>query len=383
MCSMALMVFLSPVESWVLTSPMLRASTSSPAVSMKLVSPPDVDEVASRIAEAMPAAFGASASLIGDPELMQTAVEAAREAGHGENFTASQIAIAFNSWKLSKGWVFESKEETAAALRTFAANFNLITTFLEAAGSATLFDTEASLQQQEELPMLADYQLQFDQASAALARAKEQQEQAIAGRAAAEDKLMQATMKASEQESKQLAASEAEYAKAVAEAAEKAAQERARLLRELTQVSVDEQEARLRAHSELLESRKVVEARSLEMMSSAEADRKGSLHKWAQSEKSSAAALKAAQEEMADAMRKTKEAEVAARKLAERKAAMIVEAQSEATALLELLRRSKEEAFTASTRLADEKKEMAEALDLANARVRKAKQAAQAALDEI
>ena len=101
MCSMALMVFLSPVESWVLTSPMLRASTSSPAVSMKLVSPPDVDEVASRIAEAMPAAFGASASLIGDPELMQTAVEAAREAGHGENFTASQIAIAFNSWKVS------------------------------------------------------------------------------------------------------------------------------------------------------------------------------------------------------------------------------------------------------------------------------------------
>merc|ERR1719305_720690 len=84
-----------------------------------------------------PATFGASAALNCDPSLVEAASEAA--AGAGVSYSGSEIVIAFNSYKLTKGHTYKTDDEEALQLRAFAANAELIAEYLQASESALAF----------------------------------------------------------------------------------------------------------------------------------------------------------------------------------------------------------------------------------------------------
>lgn len=336
--------------------------------------------------EAPPSTFGTSSSLIDDADLITAAQEAAEKAGHAEKFTASQIVIAFNAWKLTRGVNYKSKEEAAAALRDFASDMRLITTHLEAAESALFSTGEASNPyESDELSDYLNSQWRDTWKQACLARkdAEAQRNKAQAGKAAAEDKLKQAMAAASKQEKSSVASAEADYAMAIREAEERAGQERARLAQLLSQVAADEKDAREAAFKKLAAFRNEAALKCANALATAQADREGAMHMFKQMESQALAAIQAADKEASEALQAAQEQEEAARLAAEKKAALVIAAQSEARALLELLKQSKEEAAANAARMEEEKREMEKQVDLANKRVRKAKLAAAAALEDL
>ncbi|KAL1520401.1 hypothetical protein AB1Y20_021987 [Prymnesium parvum] len=331
------------------------------------------------------ATFGASSSLIdATPELINMAREAAEKAGHAEKFSASQIVLAFNAWKLSSGTTYENKEEASKALRAFAADLQLITSNLEAAESV-LFNSDFNPFADDELTayLNSEWHSAWKQASDSRASAEAQKAKALAGQAAAQDKLRQAVALASQNEKSIIAAAEAQYSKAMREAEEVAGQERARLALALAQVAADEKEAREAALKQLTNAKKDAAVKAASSVATAQADREGALHMFKQMEEQATSSLEAADMELKQALKWAQEQEEAARKAAAKKASLIVTAQSEAKALLELLKQSKQEAAAAAAKMEEEKLEMEKAVELANKRVRKAKLAAAAALEDL
>lgn len=330
-----------------------------------------------------PTTFGASSALIDDADLMSAAREAAEAAGHAEKFSASEIVIAFNSWKLSRGLSYKSKEDAAVALRTFAADYQLIETHLEAAQSA-LFNTEVdgNALMPEDLDA-NKWRTSYKAALETKDMAEQQRQAAIAGQQAAEDKLRQALSVAAKQEKSTLAAAQVEYLRELQAAEERAATERSRLAMALAQVAVDEKEAREAAQKKLDAVRQEATQRAANAIANAQADRTGAAHKWSQTEEVAIQALRQAEEDMTAALLTAQKQQEAARVAAEKKAALVIAAQSEAKALLELLKQSKEEAAAATANMEKQMREMQNAVDLANKRARKAKLAAAAALEEL
>eukprot|EP00316_Scyphosphaera_apsteinii_P015626 CAMPEP_0119314308 /NCGR_PEP_ID=MMETSP1333-20130426/32348_1 /TAXON_ID=418940 /ORGANISM="Scyphosphaera apsteinii, Strain RCC1455" /LENGTH=393 /DNA_ID=CAMNT_0007319395 /DNA_START=26 /DNA_END=1207 /DNA_ORIENTATION=+ len=390
--SLALAAYIVPVSS-VCLSHAFRLSVTPPILHMSApansVKESQINDAASVVneSELIPAAFGVSSSLACDPDLMLAASEAADFAGLAETFTASQIVIAFNSWKLLLGRTHKSTEEEVMDLRAFAANAHLISTHLKAAESALIgvdtisgdvYDLAA-----DELGASTDWIGVYNQAAATRESAAMQQSEAVAGRLAAEDKLRQALLLANQEEEGALTAAQVQRAQEVQEAEEIASRERARIAQALAQVAVDEKEQRQAAENRYAAVTREVLQRSGKSKAGAEADRRGALHKWMQAEERAAAAIKRAGMDMANALKQAKDQEDATRMAADKRASAVVAAQAEAQALLELLKQTKDEAAAMATKAQAEKEEMEKAVQMANRRAQKAKLAAQAALDEI
>lgn len=330
------------------------------------------------------ASFGASSSLNCDPDFLLAAKEAAEGAGL-EQFSASEIVIAFNSWKLSLGRTYRSKDEEANDLRSFGSNLDLITQHLQAAESA-LFNIEEPGYTPEDLSVeleSVNWRGVYNQAAASRSTAEKAKAEAMRGTAAANDKLRQAQAMASKEESEAMASAQAVYEAAVGVAADEASRERARLAQLLAQVAVTEGEARTAAKKRLREAVEQAKHHSSTTITAAEADRKGALHKWEQTEGQAEAALKAAEADMAYALAQAKDQESAAKAAAEKRSAAALAAQSEAKALLEMLKQTQEKAAQDAQSALQARRDMESQVEAANKRAQKAKLAAQAALDEL
>ncbi|KAL3928645.1 MAG: hypothetical protein SGPRY_002301 [Prymnesium sp.] len=373
----------SAVRLLVPPTPQLRASAP---LCMSITYPEYIKEKQAKDAASSDAkTFGASSSLIEDPELIKAAEEAAGQAGHLDQFSPSQIVIAFNSWKLSEGVSYESKEDAATALRNFAADLKLITTHLELAESALFSSETFNAFGEDDLTAYLDseWRLTWQKAAEARKHAEAQRAKALAGQAAAEDKMKQAVENASQNEKAALTAAEAAYSRDMLEIEAKAGQERARLAQQLASVAAEEKETREAALKRLTKVRKEASMRAATSVATAQADREGAMHMFKQMEQQALSSMENAEKELSNSLKLAKEQEERARLAAEKKASIIVAAQSEAKALLELLKKSKEEAAKAAAQMEEEKREMESAVELANKRVRKAKLAAAAALEDI
>jgi hypothetical protein len=333
---------------------------------------------------AAPAAFGVSSALNCDPDFLQAAKEAAEGAGLG-HLSASEVVIAFNSWKLSLGRSYRTKEEEANDLRSFGSNLDLINQHLLAAESALINIDDPSYAPEDLTVELeaVNWRGVYDQASASRKAAEKAKAEAAAGTASADEKMRHAQSMTSKEEAAALAAAQARYEQDVGAAADDAARSRAKLAQQLAQVAVTEQEARALAQKRLTEEMSHAKHQSATTMTSAEADRKGALHKWQQTEEQADAALKAAEADMAYALAQAKEQEAAAKAAAEKRAAAALAAQSEAKALLEMLKQTQEKAAQDAQQAEAARREMEAAVEAATKRAQKAKLAAQAALDEL
>jgi hypothetical protein len=335
-----------------------------------------------------PATFGASAALTCDPSLVEAASEAA--AGAGVAYSGSEIVIAFNSYKLTKGHTYKTDDEEALQLRAFAANAELIAEYLHASASALAFAELSDISDLKGLAAVAgrsergiDWRAVYDQAVMQRATADAERMAAIEARAAANDKLRVTHALTSKREEEELALAQAEYAQAVSDAEETASRERSRLSQQLAQVSVEERQSRQSAERHMNSRIDEAKRTSAATLAAADSDQKGALHKWQMTEEQALAALKNAEADMAHALEQSKAQEEIARIDAEKRSAAALAAQSEAKALMELLKQTQSKAATDVARAQQEKKDLEQQVEIANRRAQKAKLAAAAALEEL
>jgi len=333
-------------------------------------------------AAAPPQSFGASSALVCDPEMVEAAQEAAESAGLGEQFSGSEIAIAFNSWKLCTGKNFPTADAEALELRAFASNAIMISEHLKAAEGAVFLgglEPTVDVAATDGVNWMAVY----NQAAAQRTNAEKAWGEAVAGRAAANDKLRQAQLLAQQAEEEASTIAQKQFQIDLTEAEEEARRARTILAQQLAQVAVDEREKRQQAESNMATSLQNVRSMTSAAITAAEADMKGAIHKWAATEEQAQANLKAAELDMAHALSQAQAQEAAAKMAAEKRSAAALAAQSEAKALLEMLKRTQEKAAMDVARAEQEKKDMEQQVKVANRRAQKAKLAAAAALEDL
>lgn len=315
-----------------------------------------------------------------EADFLLAAKEAA--AGAGITQTPSEIVIAFNSWKMSLGRSYSSAEEEASDLRSFATNADMITQHLTATRDTVATSVPAAEEVSVEFEGV-DWRGVYNAASMARNAAEAEKAKAAAGRTSANDKLRQAQATASQEEQKAYSMAQETYVKEVSAAADDATRERSRLASALTQVAETENDARVAAQKRLQETMVTAKNAAAGIMASAQAERKGQLFTWEQTEEAAEAALKAAEADMAYALAQAKEQEAAAKASAETRAGAALAAQSEAKALLEMLKQTQEKALTDAESAAQQRRDMESQVEAANKRAQKAKLAAQAALEEL
>jgi hypothetical protein len=334
--------------------------------------------------EPTPEAFGASSSLC-NPEFVAAAQEAAELAGV-TSFTASEIVISFNAWKLSLGLTYSDKDEEGLALRAFASDAELIKQYLQAADSA-LFGWEqpgfVATDDGLESALNEDWRIAYDKAAEQRTQAEAQLSRASEGMGAAEDKLRNAMAITGKQEENARMIAQREYKKELRQAEERASGERARIAQELAIVNAEEKDARETAEKRLHEAIDAMQASSARAIASAQADRAGAVHKWKGLAGQSKLAVDGAESDMSAALLRARELAAAAKAAAEKRAQSTIAAQAEAKALLELLKQKNDEAAKLSAKAREEKRELEAAVALANKRARKAKLAAAAALEDL
>lgn len=331
-----------------------------------------------------PEAFGASSSLC-NPEFVAAAKQAAELAGV-TSFTASEIVISFNAWKLSLGLTYSDKEDEGLALCAFASDAALIKQYLQAADSA-IFDTEAlfddTTDNDFDSSLNEDWRNTYDKAAEQRTQSEAQLSRASEGMAAAEEKLRKAMALTSQQEEEVRMIAQRAYKHELRQAEESASAERSRIAKELALVNAEEKEAREAAEKRLHESIDALQISSAKAIAAAQADHVGALHKWKGTVEHSKMAIKAAEADMSSALLRAREQATAAKAAAEKRAQATIAAQAEAKALLELLKQKNDETMKISARALEQKRELEAAVEYANKRARKAKLAAAAALEDL
>jgi len=315
-----------------------------------------------------------------EADFLMAAKEAA--AGAGITQSPSEIVIAFNSWKMSLGRSYSSAEEEASDLRSFATNADMITQHLQSTHETAATSGPVADEVVVEFEGV-DWRGVYNAASMARNSAEAEKAKAASGRTAANDKLRQAQATASQEEQKAYSMAQEAYVKEVSAAGEVATRERSRLASALTEVAVTESEARNAAQKRLTATMASAKNAAANIMASAQAERKGQLHTWEQTEESAETSLKAAEADMAYALAQAKEQEAAAKASAETRAGAALAAQSEAKALLEMLKQTQEKALSDAESAAQQRRDMESQVEAANKRAQKAKLAAQAALEEL
>jgi len=124
------------------------------------------------------------------------------------------------------------------------------------------------------------------------------------------------------------------------DADEHASRERSRLSQQLAQVSVEERSTRQASERQLNSRIEEVKRTSQNTLTAADSDQKGALHKWKVVEDQALAALKVAEADMAHALEQSRSQQEMSRIEAEKRSAAALAAQSEAKALMELLKQT-------------------------------------------
>ena len=137
--------------------------------------------------EPAPAPVPAEPALPEPLQLHDVASEAAADA-NGQ-FTATQVVRAFNAWKWALGRTYNNADGEALELRAFAANVHLIQKYLDAPPAPVAnqpVETKLSIPRSDGTQ---DWRTEYRLAAEARAEAEAAGRRAMAGRAAADDKL--------------------------------------------------------------------------------------------------------------------------------------------------------------------------------------------------